>query len=87
MKQQEMIEAVQQHHPMIGETQIRLWLNEAIREFCRKTRCIKAVYQFDTTTDTRWYGLEDEILEVTDVDFDGYRIPRLVGTPEKKDLT
>jgi len=87
MTQKQMIEMVKQHHGDRSEAQIRLWMNQAITEFCRQTRCVKAVYQFNTTEDTRWYGLENEILEVTDVDFDGYKIPRLAGTPEKKDLT
>jgi len=81
-----MIELVQQHHPDIGETQIRLWMNNALREFCDKTKLLKAAYQFDTTLDERWYGLPPYISEVDSVDYDGYDIPRLVGRPVKRDL-
>lgn len=86
MTQQEMIEMVQQHHPEIGETEIRIWLNQAQKEFCRKTKILKSAYQFTTVANQRWYGLSDEIIEVDSVDFDGYTIPRLIGRPGKRDL-
>ena len=86
MKQQQMMEMVQQHHPEMGETQIRLWFNQAIDEFCRRTKCIKSAFTFDTTLNKRWYVLPDDVLEVNDVDFDGYTIPRLAGRPEKRDI-
>ena len=86
MKQQQMMEMVQQHHPEMGETQIRLWFNQAIDEFCRRTKCIKSAFTFDTTLNKRWYGLPDDVLEVNDVDFDGYAITRLAGRPEKRDI-
>ena len=86
MTQQEMIEMVQQHHPEVGETQIRIWLNQAQKEFCRKTKINKTAYQFTTTANQRLYGLPTNIIEVNSVDFDGYDIPRLVGRPIKRDL-
>ena len=87
MTQQEMIEMVQQHHPEIGETEIRIWLNQAQKEFCRKTKILKSAYQFTTVANQRWYGLSDEIIEVDSVDFDGYTISRLIGKPNLRDLT
>lgn len=86
MTQQQMIERVQQHHPEMGETEIRICFNMAIDEFCRRTKCIKGAYTFNTTLDKRWYGIPDDILEVNAVDFDGYEIPRLAGKPEKRDI-
>ena len=86
MTQQQMLETVRQHHPELGETQIRLWFNQAIDEFCRRTKCIKSAFTFRTTADKRWYGLPDDVLEVESVDFDGYTIPRLSGRPEKRDI-
>ena len=90
MTQKQLIETVQQHHPELGETQIRIFLNKALDEFCRKTRILTTAYQFTTTEDQRYYALSDidsSISEVTRVDYDGYEIPRLVGIPEKTDLT
>ena len=86
MTQQEMIEMVQQHHPEIGETQIRIWLNQAQKEFCRKTKIFTSVYKFTTVADKRWYGIDSNIFEINSVDYDGYSISRLIGRPEKRDL-
>jgi len=83
-----MIEMVQQHHPEVSETQIRIWLNQGLREFCRTTRIIEDVDSTITTTaDLRFYALPSGVLEVTSVDFDGYTIPRLIGRPDLRDLT
>jgi len=51
MTQTQIIELVQQHHPEMGETQIRLYLNRALDEFCRKTRILKTLYTFSTVAD------------------------------------
>jgi hypothetical protein len=82
-----MIEMVHQHHPEIGETQIREWMNQAITEFCRKTRCIKSVHTLTSSADQRYYLIPSNILEVTGVAYGGYAIPKLVGRPEQKDFT
>ena len=60
---------------------------QAMDEFCRKTKIITGAVTFNTTADLRWYGLPDNVVEVVSVDFDGYKIPRLVNQPEKRDLT
>jgi|TARA_R100001510_G_C7642654_1_gene200214 hypothetical protein len=85
MTQKQLIETVQQHHPNLGETQIRIFLNKALDEFCRKTRILKSLYTFSTVANQRYYDLDDDILEVTRVDYDNYAIPRLVEFPEKID--
>jgi hypothetical protein len=87
MTQQQLVEMVQQHHPNMSETQILLYLNSALEEFCRKTRIINSAFQFTTVQDKRYYDLDGEIIEVTSVDFDGYDIPKLTGRPEKRDIT
>jgi len=78
---------VQQHHPELGETQIRIFLNKALDEFCRKTRILTTAYQFTTDENVRYYALDDAILEVLSVDVDGYDIYRLSDRPEVRDLT
>jgi len=85
MTQKQLIELVKQHHPELGETQIRLYLNRALDEFCRKTRILNQLYTFPTVADQRYYNLDDDILEVTRVDYDNYEIPRLAVPPEKID--
>jgi len=87
MTQQEMIESVQLHHPNLSNKQIRIFLNKALDEFCRKTRVLKTLYTFPTVADQRYYSLSDDIIEVTRVDYDSYKIPRLISPPEKTDVT
>ena len=87
MTQQQLIETVKQHHPEMGEAQIRIYLNKALDEFCRKTRILNTLYTFPTVADQRYYDLSDDIIEITRVDYDGYEIPRLVGKPEKTDVS
>ena len=87
MTQKELIETVKQHHPELGETQIRIFLNRALDEFCRKTRIIKKLYQFNTVEGQRYYDLDDSIIEVSRVDYDSYEIPRLTSPPEKTDVS
>ena len=86
MTQKTMIELVQQHHAELGEVQIRRLLNQAMREYCRKTRILKSAHQFTTVANQRWYGLPATILEVIDVDYDGYAIKKLIGRPNLRDL-
>ena len=86
MTQQQLIETVQQHHPEMSDTQVRLYLNNALKEFCRKTRILKSVYSFSTGNDVRYYKLESNMAQVTRLDYDGYQIPRLIHAPEKTDL-
>jgi len=87
VKQKNMVELVNQHHPDVGEQQIRIWLNDALREFSRRTKIIKKAYTFDTNLNERYYGLPEYIIEVNSVDYDGYKIPRLIGKPTKRDIT
>tara|TARA_R100000234_G_scaffold55908_1_gene33640 strand:+ start:421 stop:693 length:273 start_codon:yes stop_codon:yes gene_type:complete len=90
MTQKQLIETVQQHHPDLGETQIRIFLNKALKEFCRKTRVLNGTASTFTVANQRYYTLSDidtSISEIKRVDYDSYEIPRLVGKPEKMDLT
>jgi|19_taG_2_1085344.scaffolds.fasta_scaffold91850_2 hypothetical protein len=94
MTQEQMIESVQQLFPNLGETQIRIWLNLGLKQFCRKTRILKANFSFNTAANKRYYSLGTDvdstgtIIEVLDVNYDNYQIPRLVGgKPDLEDLT
>jgi formate-dependent phosphoribosylglycinamide formyltransferase (GAR transformylase) len=87
MTQNQLIELVKKQHPGATVTEIRAYLNDALDEFCRKSRILTSAFQFTTIASQRYYDLDTKISEVTSVDFDGYDIPRLTGRPEKRDLT
>lgn len=94
MTQKQIVEIVQMHHPEMGETEIRLYLNKALDEFCESTRILKGQQTFTTTSDTRYYKLNDldadgsesdqhKFIDVNRVDFNNYQISRLQDPPEK----
>ena len=87
MTQNQLIEIVKKQFPDTPVAEIRIHLNDTLDEFCRRSRILTSAFQFTTVADQRYYALDDKILEVTSVDFDGYDIPRLTGKPEKRDLT
>ena len=87
MTQKNLIELVKQHHPQLSDKQVRLFLNQAMRDFCRKTEVARSAFQFDTTADQRYYDLPNDIISVERVHVEGNMIPRLVSKPEKQDLS
>lgn len=86
MKQQQLIELVKTHHPEMKENEIRLRLTAAMKDFCTKTRIIKSAFQFSTVVNQRLYGLNDKVIEIDAVDYDGKNIKRLIGRPEARDV-
>jgi len=98
MTQKQLIETIQQHHPELMETQIRILLNKALDDFCRITGILADVQTFTTVADKRWYALSDldadadetdqvKIIDVMDVYLDNNRILKLSGTPDVYDST
>ena len=86
-KQKELIELVQQHHPHMGETEIRKALNQAQREICELSGIIQTWFTETTVANTRFYTLDTDITEVirvelTDADGNYFAIPRLTPIPE-----
>ena len=53
MKQKQLHELIQMHHPEMREGEIRLRLNNALKEFCRKTKILRGAFQFDTVAEQR----------------------------------
>lgn len=90
-----MIELIQLHHSDMGETEARTYLNKALKEFCRETKILSGTTTFTTSSDERYYNLSSEvgtdgngkIIEITRVDINDYRVDRLVGLPEKTDVS
>ena len=87
MTQAQLIELVRKQFPDVSTIEIRGYLNDALDEFCRKTRILTGTDSFTTSANVRYYALDEFVSEVTSVDFDGYDIPRITGRPEKRDLT
>lgn len=88
MTQAQMIEAVKQHHPDKTETQIRIWLNQALEEFGRRTALVRGTKTFNTVDGQRYYTFSDIdslLFEVDEVWFDNWSIARLQGLPTKRD--
>ena len=90
----EMIDLVRQHHPHMGEAEIRLLLNRASDDFCSKTEMIKHSFSLgadvdpdDTTANKRYYRLPDEVLTIREVYLNDVRIPRMIGKPIIDDTT
>ena len=70
MKLREMIEFIKQHHPEMSEGEMIMLLNEAMDDFSEDTRIVEWSYTFDTVIDKRYYNLHDDIIEITDVNYD-----------------
>lgn len=81
MKQRELIETVQQHHPQIGDVEVRKLLNRASDDYCAKTELIKNTYKQTTVAGQRYYSIHDDILKIVEVHIDDVIIPRMVGKP------
>lgn len=87
MTLKQLIELVRQHHPDMPEPLIKIYLNKALDDFCRKTKMLKGYKQISSIADQRYYDLDSSIIEVTRVDIDNYEIPRIVGKPEYEDVS
>ena len=83
LTQEQMIELVRTHHPTMLENEIRVYLNQALREFTKKTKILRGVFTKTITANTRWYQIDDEIVSINIVYFNDDRIKRLQSTPEK----
>ena len=83
LTQEQMIELIRTHHPTMLENEARVYLNQALREFTKKTKILRGVFTKAITANTRWYQIDDEVISINIVYFDDNRIKRLQSTPEK----
>tara|TARA_R110002020_G_scaffold23434_5_gene77939 strand:+ start:416 stop:1093 length:678 start_codon:yes stop_codon:yes gene_type:complete len=81
MTQKQLIELIQQHHPNMGETEIRASLNRAQDIFTAKSEVIKKTYVQNSAIGQRYYTLDPQILRIYKVQFNAVEIPRLSGMP------
>ena len=87
LTQEQMIELVRTHHPNMLENEIRVYLNQALREFTKRTKILRGIFQKTIAKDVRWYQIDDEIVSINNVYFDGNRIERLLTSPDNEDIT
>ena len=90
MKQKEMIELVQQHHPHMGEKEIRKLLNRAMDNFTEATEILDTSYAETTVANQRYYDLNSNVLKIskvtlTDSNGRSFFIGKALGTPEEQD--
>jgi hypothetical protein len=90
MTLKQMVEMVQQHHPKIGETQIKIWLNQAQKEISDRTNYgVTETSSFSTVSGTKYYDissptgvtLNEDIVSFTKVSYDGEEI-QFLRNPE-----
>ena len=80
MKQLQLIELIQQHHPK-GYTEIRAALNRAQDDFCARTELMKKTYTQTSIAGQRYYELDDNIIKILRIQINNVDIPRLIGSP------
>ena len=87
MKFLEMSELVKQHHPHMGQTEVRKILNRAIDDFSLRTGVVETSWTFETEeAEDRWISLDANILTIERVEIDDKVIPRLLRLPEERDF-
>ncbi len=87
MKLKEMLEVLKVTHPNETNNNLIKMLNRASDDFCRKTEVIDSSYTINTVADQRYYDLLKNIIKISSVDIDGENADRLIGRPDKRDIT
>jgi len=96
-----MIELIQESYPNVGETQMRLLINNALDEFSIETKMLSGHGTFTPVADQREYALTalstisdaDDVLEIKKIDFKDNSestdrpIPRFSGMIYNEDTT
>ena len=99
MTQKQIIEQIQQVHPEIGETQLRIMLNNALDEFVSEARTNEEIGTFTPIAGQRYYAFSalsnvtnaEDVLEVMEVSFldasanQELIIDKFVGEPQPQD--
>ena len=81
MSIKEMIELVQQHHPHMGEKEIRKLLNRAMDNLTEATGILESSYTETTIANQRFYVLPEGLFKIQEVFLNGVRIPRTLTKP------
>lgn len=85
------VEFVQQHHPRIRDKELRILLNSASDDFCRRTEIYRPIFSQMTLAGQRYYDISgstdptdvnaNTIIKVLDVWINDVKIPRLLTPP------
>ena len=87
MTQQQMLEIIKEQFPNTSDAELRIYLNNVSKDFCSKSKILMATAAVTSATNQRVYSLESNVIEVQRVVIDNEAIPRLVGEPDKEDIT
>ena len=87
MKYQEMVDRIKQHHPHLGETEIRQLVNDAQAELAERAKLTNGVLDITVTANQRYYALNSAVSKIKEVYFNDLRISRLSGDPIIDDTT
>lgn len=87
MNKRQFVERIKEMHPDASISRIIAALNEAINDFSSRTRILEGSFTQNTVVNQRFYELDDKILEITSIDVDNDEALRLVGRPNKRDIT
>ncbi len=87
MKLKEILERIKLSHPTETDQNLIKLLNMASDDFCRKTEVIDSSYTITTVAEQRYYPLLKNIIRIDTVDVDGDTADKLVGRPDKRDIS
>ena len=87
MKLRELLERINISHPKETHQNLIKLLNIASDDFCRKTEVIDSSYTMTTVADQRYYSLLKNIIRIDTVDVDNEAADKLVGRPDKRDIS
>ena len=87
MKLKEMLEILKETHPNETNQNLIKMLNRASDDFCRRTEVLDSSYTFSTSADVRYYDLLENVVRVSSVDVDNEEADRLIGRPDKRDIS
>ena len=87
MNKGEFVERKQEMHPGTSVARIMKALNEAIRDYSRRTKLLTGTYTQNTTQNKRYYELDADIIEIISIDVDDKEALKLVGRPTTRDIT
>ena len=90
MTTREIIETLQEAHPGLSILQIIKLLNRASDDFCRRSECVEGSFYMTLVTTSggqRYYDLPEGIVRIFDVDVADETAPKLIGRPEKRDIS
>ena len=95
MTEVQAIETIRQSYANVPETQIKLMLQTAVKEFCILTELLREKSTEVTQANVRYYPLTEfsgvtsteDIVTIDRVDYDDIAIDHLAGEPNTEDLT